>query len=605
MTSPLCLLAVALITGALCCQAEEPVAPTEAQQRIVELIEQLGAAKYRQRERAEEQLIESGIAAYEALRAASKHEDVEIRLRARHLVDLLRTRFLWEGTEKALQVFITDYDQQPVAERQSRITTLAGLVPQQGVELLTRIARFEDHELVSKQAALAIMRHALETGSDQAQLVAGQIISSAGNGDRTATRWLRAYADSLSDPGSVVPLWKELRDAEALQVAQGSGDSDETIARDLARLYCDVLRRADKDAEADQELTRLNAAKFVHPDDALPWLDWLASRSEWETIKDFGALHKEVCEQRRTLLYCVAEAHLRTGGEEEAERLASAAFAQAQDAMDHVAVSEFLEDERGLFPWAERELRAARSPAEEEALYRVLADLRLAELLHGQQQDDQAASVLEELTAATEQSQSVRTALVKEISRQLNEVAAQMHYLRACHLERQGDRQGQQAELEAGFRHYSRDIDLLIAMYRLPDPSPEWREKTLRAVRNAVRECRDEITEARRNVELAQSDAERQRTQRLLAYALNQYAWLVANTEGDQADALRASQQSLELRPGEAGFLDTLARCHFALGELDNALQYQRQAVDRSPHEGLIVRQLEFFQQASVQPKNR
>ena len=50
--------------------------------------------------------------------------------------------------------------------------------------------------------------------------------------------------------------------------------------------------------------------------------------------------------------------------------------------------------------------------------------------------------------------------------------------------------------------------------------------------------------------------------------AYNQWAWLIANTEGDFPKAVRYSRRSLELEPGTASFLDTLGRCYYSAGDI-------------------------------------
>ena len=80
-------------------------------------------------------------------------------------------------------------------------------------------------------------------------------------------------------------------------------------------------------------------------------------------------------------------------------------------------------------------------------------------------------------------------------------------------------------------------------------------------------------------------------------------AWLVSNTTGDFEKALQFSRESLELLPDEGGYLDTLARCHYSLDQLDDALVVQRRAVELEPHSGQIRRQLEFFE-SELQKRN-
>jgi tetratricopeptide (TPR) repeat protein len=72
----------------------------------------------------------------------------------------------------------------------------------------------------------------------------------------------------------------------------------------------------------------------------------------------------------------------------------------------------------------------------------------------------------------------------------------------------------------------------------------------------------------------------------------------LSNTDRDLQEALKASQESLRLRPNEPGFLDTLGRCHFALKDYANAVKFQEQAVAGEPHSGTMRRQLEIFRKA-------
>ena len=83
----------------------------------------------------------------------------------------------------------------------------------------------------------------------------------------------------------------------------------------------------------------------------------------------------------------------------------------------------------------------------------------------------------------------------------------------------------------------------------------------------------------------------------VVASNYNQFAWLVANTEGDLDKALKASQKSLELSPDNGGYYDTLGRVYFARGNYEKAVSFQSKAVEWDPHSGLVRRQLELFRQ--------
>ena len=116
-------------------------------------------------------------------------------------------------------------------------------------------------------------------------------------------------------------------------------------------------------------------------------------------------------------------------------------------------------------------------------------------------------------------------------------------------------------------------------MYRLPGQDEAWKAQTIRRIEKAA-------AVFRQNIQQSPEDA---------TY-YNQLAWLLANTEGDYDEALDCSRKSLEFDPHQAGYLDTLARCYFAKGDLESAIKHQTQAVKLEPFTMQIKSQLEFFQ---------
>jgi hypothetical protein len=48
-------------------------------------------------------------------------------------------------------------------------------------------------------------------------------------------------------------------------------------------------------------------------------------------------------------------------------------------------------------------------------------------------------------------------------------------------------------------------------------------------------------------------------------------------------------------------FLDTLGRCYFAAGDVENALKYQREAIKKVDYMQVMHRQLAQFEQAYAQ----
>jgi tetratricopeptide (TPR) repeat protein len=173
-----------------------------------------------------------------------------------------------------------------------------------------------------------------------------------------------------------------------------------------------------------------------------------------------------------------------------------------------------------------------------------------------------------------------------------------MHYRYAMYFGRIGDHTQQRERLEEAVRQNPRDVDVLIAMHRLPNADPQWLAQTkqrIQAVAGGLLEL------AHRYEDIVDNPANQRIRMDILAPLAslhNQYAWLVSNTEGDRQEALRSSRRSLELSPDNPAYLDTLGRCYYALGDLDNAVKYQTRAVRLEPSTQQIGRQLKLFQKA-------
>ncbi|MFH1708890.1 MAG: hypothetical protein ABIF71_13380 [Planctomycetota bacterium] len=63
------------------------------------------------------------------------------------------------------------------------------------------------------------------------------------------------------------------------------------------------------------------------------------------------------------------------------------------------------------------------------------------------------------------------------------------------------------------------------------------------------------------------------------AFWLNNIAWYLARTGADTAQAIKYSEESLAVEPGNDGYLDTLAECWYAHGDRERALQFINAAI--------------------------
>jgi tetratricopeptide (TPR) repeat protein len=151
-----------------------------------------------------------------------------------------------------------------------------------------------------------------------------------------------------------------------------------------------------------------------------------------------------------------------------------------------------------------------------------------------------------------------------------------------------GKQEDAKSMLSRAFRMDTSNVDILIAMYRLKSDQ-EWNDLVLDTLRRTIHQVDLEVR-------AAESQASRFRLGNVtLGRELNQYAWLVSNTEGDYKKALEYSLRSLELS-SDAAKLDTCARCYFALDDVENAIRMQRRALEQMPHSPPMIRQLAEFE---------
>src|SRR5437773_385363 len=89
--------------------------------RIAKLINQLGADDFGAREKAQSELAQAGLEAYDALHAAQSHHDPEIALRARYLVRSMSVRWFADSDSPEVIRVLRDYGDLSEKDRQSRI----------------------------------------------------------------------------------------------------------------------------------------------------------------------------------------------------------------------------------------------------------------------------------------------------------------------------------------------------------------------------------------------------------------------------------------------------------------------------------------------------
>lgn len=513
--------------------AESPVASAE---EIGELVEQLGNDRYVLREQAQARLEELGAATFDALANALNHDDLEVTNRVRFLLG--KIRFNWSNSDDPpiVQELLKNFATKEESRRIAIIDFLAENDREGVAQALCRIVRYDRSHRVSKRAALAMMLH-----------------------------WM--------------PLPEMV------------GSRDELILRELG----DTTREA-----ADWYRTFAKARAPQNKANSRSWLEKLQSMANAEHRNTVAGQEGTGTDVASRFRYLVADMYATLGDSASAEANADAALLAGGGNAEHrLEVIPHLEL-RGHFAWAEREYNRVMEIAPGNTYFGRRARRSLCDMLHDQGRTEEAASnyrlLMELIKKPGERFRDL------ELGQQTMQV--QMHYLDSLRYEKQGDFTKQAAALETAAKGRSSHPDVLISLYRLKNRTDEERATDKRRIQSAITNFRTYIQQVRRGHganRFAPGSISAIQHARTAAQAHNQFAWLVGNTFGevdpDLADeAIKASHTSLKYRPQEFAFMDTLARCYYARGDLDSAIKYQKQALALNPHSGLLLGQLKLFE---------
>jgi len=563
--------------------------------QVTQLIQQLGDEQYAARQRAQEQLGDLGMATFDALLEACRHEDVEIALRARYLIRSMPVRWTTDSDSTAVRNVLRHYDQTNHAERRNRMQQLARLENSQGIPAICRLMRFESDGLLSKQAALCAMHHTAPSDQQQKAALADLIRKHVGASKRPASVWLRTYAQTLVAPELAIVAWDQITQAELLTFAQFPQQTDRRLVRDLLRWQVDLLRRLERQEESLVVVRRTIDLLEGRREELFDFVDWLLDRKAWGVVDEVADRFPYEFYQRPKLVYRLAEARHLRGDHESALETAERALKMEPGKPDHHNLMAGYLTSRLLYDWAEAEYRYVLELTDREDSSHIEARFFLSDMLFDIQREFDAAEILTVAAETIEQNPRVLSQL--PFRRTPSEVRGATYYYYAMHHARRGDYLEQQKRLRQAVAADPANPDFMIAMYRCPNPEPAWKADAMQRINAAKDRLRQQISLLEEEVRENPGDAaKRQGAIEALATEYNELAWLISNTEGDYAAAVRYSKKSLESRADNAAFLDTLARCHYANGDLKNAVKSQQRAAELAPYYQQIHRQLEAFQ---------
>jgi tetratricopeptide (TPR) repeat protein len=487
---------------------------SDLEDRLARLIAALGADHFATRERAEMELRRLGLFAFDALHEAQHHHDIEVALRARHLVRSMNIQWTREGDPAAVYRILEGYGEQPVVDRKSRIDRLATLVPprldsqrpepleaeagpkrrdqstgvteQDVLRSLARIVRFEPEDRLSKYASLRILQWGLPHDEQVSQERVATITAAMRFSRRTAAQWLIAYAQTLVEPEAALPMWQQLTRAELEGIDHYPHRNHRDITRDLLRWHAELLDQLGHEEEALAATRRTLNLVDGSREQILDTIDWLMFRQAWPQVGELAERYANIFSQDAMLLYRLAESQQEQGLQELAERTAREAFELRPERLEDHELASYALQQRGLFDWAEREYRFFIEHESAESLRGVEVRRRLAEMLHDIQRDHDAAKVYDEVVQTLLERPETRKVMESRFGYNLGSFQSRMHYFYSIHYGQQGDHARQREHLELGFEADSTDADLLIAIYRYPGADERWHDQTSSHLREAV-----------------------------------------------------------------------------------------------------------------------
>jgi hypothetical protein len=570
----------------------------QARRRQLEsLVERLGSQQYREREAAAAALAAAGADAIDPLLAAAEQsDDLEIAMRARWLVDELP--LVNRGDPAEVAALLAPYRKQPVEDRIKIMHRLLRLDADAGIEPLARLVRVERSPEAARVAA-ALLAREYRAGDPFFPEVARRVLQGLGDSTRPVAVFLRGVVAAAiqADPDG-----SRLEAATAALEWLGRGRSEpagevdpadasstgSTIAtmtqRIFQRSHAEVLLATGRHEEAvARSRSMLEAAFAAGREDAIASelvtvLSWAAERGPPEVVHWLLDTHGDWVGSNLLIAYAAATALAACDEIPRAESTAAAASRLEPDKMNEHLQAAMSLARWGQVEWARREYESILTDGRTQPLVFGLTSILYSEYLHDLGLDREAAACLRRLLEETREGRPSGEDILRQLDRDPRSSRSRMFFFESAAAAAAGDTAASRRLVEQSLEALPTDVDALIALYRLTDSAPDKRAEAVRLIAEAADRIEDEIE--------SEEDA---------ANSRNEYAWLVSNTQGDTAKAVRYSKESLDIAFDNSSYLDTLAHCQAAIGRLDLAVRTQSLALRHEPHGRTIRRNLERF----------
>jgi hypothetical protein len=250
--STLLLCAASMISASLQAWSQEPSSGTPSgtpsrsaselskellQQRIANLIEQLGDENFQTRRAAELAIVRIGLPAFEQLRQAMNHPNVQIEVAARYLVRSQSVTWWLDTDPLSVRQVLQDYNELKNEDRETAMQKLASEKTDDARLALCRITRYESSEKLSKSAALFLLESFVDRkDTKNSQKLTLHIREAMGDSQRPAAQWVEALVDTLDEGSPSAERWRLVAKLEFMLLEKNPRDTSKLLVMRLHRV---------------------------------------------------------------------------------------------------------------------------------------------------------------------------------------------------------------------------------------------------------------------------------------------------------------------------------------------------------------------------------
>ncbi|MGI9447143.1 MAG: tetratricopeptide repeat protein [Pirellulales bacterium] len=569
-----------------------------SQQKVAELIAQLGDTNYAIRESATQQLrMIADHAIDQLLDAADQSNDLETALRAQWILETVS--LIGPDDPPEVADLLKNFSSRSLSQQISALSRLIRLEENAGIKPLARLIRTNRSASTSYLAALILLQEwrpadpywpqlaahipdKLKISRRPAAVLMKSLVNFSQVADNSETT-LDQKQDAFEDLEAALETFLELTPFNTQTFGNNSttrGVND--LAREIVvRCHaCAALQAGfpDRGVAVAKELFEFipkNSDK--HQLATADVLFWAAHCGLANLVNHLPESLQATIENQAITLYAAARCEQSNGNETLANEMAQRAFALCSDKTNEQMLAAVRLDHWGLVDWADREYRRVITAPTLSAQQIIPFSIQWAELLNDFDRCEEAAAILQDvLTGSHGTIKNIR--VMDSLGYSKEALAARQRFFLSRADKEKNKRKSERQALDKALDEYPEEIDTLIAYYHFPGLLAADKEHIVGLIQGALKKLQQRI------------DREPDEPN-----PYNEYAWLVANTEGDLLRATRYSKRSLNLDFDSASFLDTLAHCYAAAGNRNEAIRCQVVALRKDPGSNTIQKNLQKF----------